>query len=219
MTSLLPEVESEVETVVVQWAVTVAVLSVADWLVTPQEQDYDWLELSVVPLRHHTELGLHHPQCLQCTLPWTVLSHPQSVIRISELSWTYLSKRVAHIYLVALNFKIFNKWTTCITHAWVTGSQKATYSRHFSEDANWISTKHKQQINMTIWPTGCGRKNSPIWEANKFKTKEDMANAFLFLESTQNAILHQCVLNKSSLKWCPWILIHWCSLLVVVHDL
>ena len=67
--------------------------------------------------------------------------------------------------------------------------------------------------------TGCGRKNSPIWEANKFKTKEDTANIFLFLESTQNAVLHQRVLNKSSLKWRPWILIHWCSLSVVVHDL
>jgi hypothetical protein len=26
--------------------------------------------------------------------------------------------------------------------------------------------------------TGCGRKNSPIWEANKLKTKEDTANVF-----------------------------------------
>jgi len=51
--------------------------------------------------------------------------------------------------------------------------------------------------------TGCGRKNSPIWEANKFKTKEDTANVFLFLESTQNAVLHERVLNKTSLKWRP----------------
>jgi len=50
---------------------------------------------------------------------------------------------------------------------------------------------------------GCGRKKSPIWEANKFKTKEDTSNVFLFLESTQNAILHQRVLNKTSLKWWP----------------
>ena len=28
--------------------------------------------------------------------------------------------------------------------------------------------------------TGCGRKNSPIWEANKFKTKEDTANVFVY---------------------------------------
>jgi len=28
--------------------------------------------------------------------------------------------------------------------------------------------------------TGCGRKNSPIWKANKFKTKEDTANVFYF---------------------------------------
>jgi hypothetical protein len=32
---------------------------------------------------------------------------------------------------------------------------------------------------------------SPIWEANKFKTKEDTANIFLFLESTKNAVLNQ----------------------------
>ena len=51
--------------------------------------------------------------------------------------------------------------------------------------------------------TGCGRKKSPIWEANKFKTKEDKANIFLFLESTQNAVLHQRVLNKTPLKWRP----------------
>ena len=51
--------------------------------------------------------------------------------------------------------------------------------------------------------TGCGRKNAPIWEANKFKTKEDTANVFLFLESTQKAVLHQRVLNKTSLKWRP----------------
>ena len=72
---------------------------------------------------------------------------------------------------------------------------------------------HRQQAI-----TGYGRKNSPIWEANKFKAKEDTANIFLFLESTQNAVLHQRALNKSSLKWRPWILIQWCSLLVVVHD-
>ena len=51
--------------------------------------------------------------------------------------------------------------------------------------------------------TECGRKESAIWEANKFKTKEDRANVFLFLENTQNAVLHQRVLNKTSLKWRP----------------
>ena len=51
--------------------------------------------------------------------------------------------------------------------------------------------------------TGCSRKKSPIWEANKFKTKEDTANVSLFLKSTQNAVLHQRVLNKTSLKWRP----------------
>ena len=39
------------------------------------------------------------------------------------------------------------------------------------------------------------------------------------MECIQNAVLHQCILNKLSLKWRPWILIHWCSLSVVVHDL
>ena len=64
----------------------------------------------------------------------------------------------------------------------------------------------KQMLHISlqfIYDTGCGRKKSPIWEANKFKTKEDTANVFLFLESTQNAILHQRVLNKTSLKWRP----------------
>ena len=42
---------------------------------------------------------------------------------------------------------------------------------------------------------------------------------FIFLERIQNAILHQRVLNKTSLKWRPWILINWCSLSVVVRDL
>jgi hypothetical protein len=29
--------------------------------------------------------------------------------------------------------------------------------------------------------TGCSRKNSPIWEANKFETKEDTANVLFFI--------------------------------------
>jgi hypothetical protein len=51
--------------------------------------------------------------------------------------------------------------------------------------------------------TECGRKKRPIWEANKFETKKDTANVFLFLESTQNAVLNQRALNKPSLKWRP----------------
>ena len=51
--------------------------------------------------------------------------------------------------------------------------------------------------------TGCGRKNSPIREANKFKTEGDTANIFLLLERTQNTVLYQCVLNKISLKRRP----------------
>jgi len=64
-------------------------------------------------------------------------------------------------------------------------------------------TQELAQSQENIHNTGCGRKNSPISEANKFKTKEDTANIFLLLESTQNAVLHQRVLNKSSLKWRP----------------
>ena len=86
--------------------------------------------------------------------------------------------------------------------------------------AYWSDVQCVYWSNIDIFiGTGCGRKNSSIWEANKFKTKDDTANIFLFLESTQNAVLHQCVLNKSSLKWRPWILINWCSLSVVVHEL
>ena len=70
-----------------------------------------------------------------------------------------------------------------------------------------------------VHSTECGRKNSSIWETNKFKNKEDTANVFLFLESAGNAGLGQCVLNKTSLKWRPWILINWYSLSVVVRDL
>ena len=76
--------------------------------------------------------------------------------------------------------------------------------------------RHK---NTWLGWTGCGRKYSPIWKANKFKIKEDMANVFLFLDSTEDSILYQYIFNKSSLKWRPWILINWCSLSVVVHDL
>jgi hypothetical protein len=48
----------------------------------------------------------------------------------------------------------------------------------------------KYVINVTN--TGYGRKKFPIWEANKFKTKEDTANVFIFLESTQIAVLNLC---------------------------
>ena len=59
-------------------------------------------------------------------------------------------------------------------------------------------------VKIEIYNTECGRKKSPIWEANKFKTKEDTANVFfLFLVSTQNAVLHQRVLNETSFKRRP----------------
>jgi len=36
-------------------------------------------------------------------------------------------------------------------------------------------------LRHTVKPhTGCSRKNSPIWEANKFETKEDTVNVFFF---------------------------------------
>ena len=63
-------------------------------------------------------------------------------------------------------------------------------------------------------------ERTPLFEKRiNSKTKKIRQMFFLFLESTQNAVLHQRVLNKSSLKWRPWILIHWCSLSVFVHDL
>jgi len=55
-------------------------------------------------------------------------------------------------------------------------------------------------FKIVLHSTGCGRKNSPISEANKLKIKEDTANIFLFSEITQYAVLHQCILNKLSLK-------------------
>ena len=76
-----------------------------------------------------------------------------------------------------------------------------------------------KSLRKTDTSTECGRKNSPIWEANKFKNKKDTANIFVFLESTQNTVLYQRVLNKSSLKWRPRILINWCSFSVFVRDL
>jgi hypothetical protein len=61
---------------------------------------------------------------------------------------------------------------------------------------NTIPNNKTINLCTTLDYTGCGRKNSSIWEANEFKIKEDTANTLLFLESTQNAVLHQCVLNK-----------------------
>jgi len=43
-------------------------------------------------------------------------------------------------------------------------------------------------IHQNVVSTECGRKNSPILEADKFKIKEDTANVFLFLERTQNGL-------------------------------
>jgi hypothetical protein len=71
---------------------------------------------------------------------------------------------------------------------------------------NWINVRRSQKtacfalfrMFFTLGNTGCGRKNAPILEANNFKTKEDMANVFLFLKSTQNAVFHHRVLNNTS---------------------
>ena len=38
--------------------------------------------------------------------------------------------------------------------------------------------KQRKKTAINNLNTGCGRKKSPIWEANKFKTKEDTANVF-----------------------------------------
>jgi hypothetical protein len=37
--------------------------------------------------------------------------------------------------------------------------------------------------------TGCGRKKSPIWEANIFKTKEDTANIFFYFWKLQQSLV------------------------------
>jgi len=83
---------------------------------------------------------------------------------------------------------------------------QVTVGRHFSGEkvAGHILLQHATlRINFEADCTECGRKKSPIWEANKIETKEDTANVFLFLESTQNAVLRQRVLKKKSLKWRP----------------
>ena len=85
------------------------------------------------------------------------------------------------------------------------------YGVQYSIDMDY-GVQYSIGMDYGVHYTGCGRKNSPIWEANKFKTKEDTANVFLFLERTPNAVLHQRVLNKTALKWWPWILKHWRSL-------
>ena len=38
-----------------------------------------------------------------------------------------------------------------------------------------------ENIICTLKVQGNGRKNSPIWEANKFETKEDTASVFFYL--------------------------------------
>ena len=55
-------------------------------------------------------------------------------------------------------------------------------------------------------------ERSPLFGKLINSKPKKIRQMFLFLESTQNAVLHQRVLNKTSLKWRPWILIHWCSL-------
>ena len=37
----------------------------------------------------------------------------------------------------------------------------------------WSTFKYFMILILSTYYTGCSRKNSPIWEANKFKTKED----------------------------------------------
>ena len=49
-----------------------------------------------------------------------------------------------------------------------------------------------------------GAERTPLFEKRiNSKRKKIRQIFFLFLESTQNAVLHQYVLNKTSLKWRP----------------
>jgi hypothetical protein len=68
--------------------------------------------------------------------------------------------------------------------------------------AGFICTSYEKSkwVCEDFTTTGCGRKKFPIWEANKFKTKEDTANVFMFLESTQNAVLTHCVICVFALQ-------------------
>ena len=95
--------------------------------------------------------------------------------------------------------------TTVISDCW--GAYRNLDKRNYTDrtvihSKEFVNHENGAHTN-TIERTGSGRKNSPVWKANKFKTKEDTENVFLFLESIQNTVLHQCVLNKTSLKWRP----------------
>ena len=67
--------------------------------------------------------------------------------------------------------------------------------------------------------TGCGIKKSPIWEANKFKTKEDTANVFFYFRKVHRMPFYINVFwtkhhssggleywytDVASLGSCPW---------------
>ena len=140
----------------------------------------------------------------------------------------------AHVSLWILSVKFL--WECPLVHSANTNHnkpQRSVFVQDICRLFKWclfvVTTKQRMKFCIQIWNryylerllcnTECGRKNSSIWEANKLKTKEDTAHVFLFLERTQNTVLHQCILNKSSLKWRSWILINLCSLSVVVHDL
>jgi len=45
---------------------------------------------------------------------------------------------------------------------------------------NTVLYDNALSLKKAFTSTGCGRKNSPIWEANKFRTKEDTANVFFY---------------------------------------
>jgi hypothetical protein len=51
------------------------------------------------------------------------------------------------------------------------GGKKDTSQKQSEGREDEVRNNNKDNVS-----TGCGRKKSPIWEANKFKTKEDRAN-------------------------------------------
>jgi len=127
--------------------------------------------------------------------------HPSS----ASLPWRFWRQRLPNIciYQTALYYKP-GDGNLNFQHI-----EKLKYQKFISRCypiGGAFSYVSKAEIQCIKWFNG--RKNAPIWEANKFKPKEDTEMIFLFLESTQNAVLHQCVLIKTSLKWRLWILIN-----------
>jgi len=92
-----------------------------------------------------------------------------------------------------------------VRHGLLSNTMMVTDACHWYTSLHLVSDFHfmlNRPGNMVLWRNNKENYRVQQKEASKFKTKEGTANIFLFLESTQNAVLHQRVLNKSS-KWQP----------------